>query len=63
MAETRVKSAQITVRVEPHFKAAAERAAKLDRRSVNSLVEKLLHDYMQSVGIDPDKPLPPDSQG
>lgn len=63
MAANRVKPTQITFRVEQHFKEAAEEAARRDSRSLTSLMEKLLRDYMRSVGIDPDKPLPPNPPG
>jgi len=50
----RIKTTQISIRVEPAFKAAAEAAAALDTRSLASLIEKLLRDHMRSIGIDPD---------
>ena len=45
-----VKSAAIGVRVEPVVKQAAEKAAEDDCRSVSSLLEKLLVDYLKTSG-------------
>lgn len=41
------KTSAISVRVPDHVKAAAEKAASDDSRSVASLVEKLLTDYLK----------------
>lgn len=61
MSRSPARQAQITVRVSPEFKAAAEQTARLDSRTLSSLIEKLLRDRMKSVGIDdPDKPPPRD---
>ena len=60
MSRSPARQAQITVRVPPEFKAAAEQAARLDSRSLSSLIEKLLRDYMKAINIDPDNPLPRD---
>lgn len=38
------------VRIQPTVKAAAEKAAVDDRRSLSSLVEKLLTDYLRKKG-------------
>ena len=56
MTENRVKSSDHTSGSTKHFNEAMEEAARRDVRTVNSLIEKLLRDYMRSVGIDPDKP-------
>ena len=56
MARSPDRSAQITVRCPPAFKAGAEHAAHLDSRSLSSLVEKLLTDHMRALGIDPENP-------
>jgi predicted HicB family RNase H-like nuclease len=45
------RSAQLLVRIQPSLKAAAERAAAEDRRSLSSLVEKLLADYLKKKGF------------
>jgi hypothetical protein len=48
---TRVpKDATIGMRVESHVKAAAERAAGEDCRSVASLIEKLLVEHLKKNG-------------
>ena len=44
------KTATINIRVPPGLKEAAEQAAAKDRRSLTSLIEKLLDDYLQGVG-------------
>ncbi len=44
------KTAAIGVRVDPHVKEAAERAAADDHRSVASLLEKLLTEYLTEKG-------------
>ena len=44
------RTVAISVRVEPDLKAAAERAAKDDRRTLASLVEIALIDYLSHKG-------------
>ncbi|MGO4704245.1 hypothetical protein AB4072_00510 [Microvirga sp. 2MCAF38] len=44
------KSAQVLIRLQPSLKAAAETAAKDDARSLSSLIEKLLRDYLKAKG-------------
>lgn len=44
------KTAAIGVRVDPKIKEAAERAAADDHRSVASLLEKLLTEYLTDKG-------------
>jgi hypothetical protein len=46
----RTKTAQVNLRLVPELKAAAERAAADDHRSLTSLVEKLLADYLRERG-------------
>jgi hypothetical protein len=46
-----VKTAQLTLRIEPALKEAAERLAAEERRSVTSLFEKLLVDLMRERGL------------
>ena len=46
MPEKRIKTAQVNLRIEPALKEAAEKAAKEDHRSLTSLIEKLLSDYL-----------------
>jgi hypothetical protein len=50
MTEKRIKTAQVNFRIKPQLKAAAERAAADDQRSLTSLVEKLLTEYLQKNG-------------
>ncbi len=44
------KTAVVMVRMRPSTKAAAEQAAALDERSLSSLIEKLLLDYLRERG-------------
>ena len=48
--EKRLKTAQGNLRIMPALKAAAEKAAADDQRSLTSLVEKLLTDYLRKHG-------------
>lgn len=45
-----VKTNPLGFRVEPEVKEALERAAKADRRSVSSMVEKILVEWLQANG-------------
>lgn len=45
------KTAQVNLRLPPSLKAAAEQAAAKDRRSLTSLIEKLLTDHLESNGF------------
>ncbi|HUA76788.1 MAG TPA: hypothetical protein VMA86_03900, partial [Acetobacteraceae bacterium] len=47
---TVTKSAAIHIRVAPAIKKAAEKAAEADRRSVASLVEKILVEHLVEAG-------------
>jgi hypothetical protein len=47
-AEKRIKTAQVNLRLEPSLKAAAERAAAADMRSLTSYIEKLIADDLQA---------------
>lgn len=44
------KSAQVNLRLQPSLKNAAEKAAADDTRSLTSLIEKLLTDYLKKRG-------------
>jgi hypothetical protein len=44
------RTAAIGIRVEPRIKEAAERAAQKDRRTVASLMEKILVDWLVANG-------------
>jgi hypothetical protein len=57
--EKRIKTAQVNLRLEPALKEAAEKAAEADRRSLTSLVEKLLVDHLRTTGFLPARDLPP----
>ena len=45
--EKRIKTAQVNFRIDPRLKAEAEKAAADDQRSLTSLIEKLLTDYLK----------------
>jgi hypothetical protein len=47
------KTAQVNLRLQPALKSAAERAAADDHRSLTSLIEKLLSDYLRKRGYLP----------
>jgi hypothetical protein len=44
------KEAQVNLRIQPSLKRAAEQAAADDQRSLTSLVEKLLTEYLRKKG-------------
>jgi hypothetical protein len=44
------KTAQVNLRLQPSLKTAAEKAAAADHRSLTSLIEKLLSDYLKKRG-------------
>lgn len=44
------KDAQVNLRLRPSLKAAADKAAKADYRSLTSLIEKLLTEHLQKNG-------------
>jgi hypothetical protein len=50
MVEQRKKTATLNLRIDPALKAAAERSAADDRRSVTSLVELLLSEHLKARG-------------
>lgn len=45
------KTASIGIRIEPEFKEALEQAAKTERRSVASYIEKLIADDLERRGL------------
>lgn len=47
------RTAAIHIRVEPDVKVAVEQAAEADRRTVASLVEKLLVEWLRERGYLP----------
>ena len=44
------KTAQVNLRLQPTLKKAAEQAAAEDHRSLTSLIEKLLTDFLRKKG-------------
>lgn len=50
----KVKTATLSVRLDPVIKAAAESAAVLERRSLTSLLEVLILNHCRTLGIRPD---------
>lgn len=46
----------MTLRVDPEIKAAAEKAAAHDRRSLTNLVEVLLVDHCKALNLYPSTP-------
>lgn len=44
------RSASIGIRVQPDVKAAAEKAAQDDHRTLASLIEKLLTEHLKAKG-------------
>ena len=47
---THIKSATLNIRIDPALKAAAEKFATDDHRSITSLIEKLLTDHLRANG-------------
>jgi predicted HicB family RNase H-like nuclease len=47
----RLKTAELNVRITPRLKAIAQKAAERDQRSLSSLVEKLLTEYCEKIGL------------
>ena len=45
------KTTQFNMRMDPELKEVAEKAAAADRRSLSSLIEKLLEDYCRAQGL------------
>jgi hypothetical protein len=50
MTEKRLKTAQVNLRIDPELKALADQAAKAENRSLTSLIEKLLTDFLRKSG-------------
>lgn len=49
----KLKTAAVSLRMEPCVKDVAERAARMTRRSVSNLIEVLVLDYGKLHGIEP----------
>jgi hypothetical protein len=47
----KVKTATMTLRVDPKIKAAAEAAAEREHRSITSLIEVLILNHCRSLGL------------
>jgi hypothetical protein len=50
MIEKRIKTEQVHLRIRPLLKTAAEKAAADDQRTLTSLIEKLLTEYLIKNG-------------
>lgn len=50
----KVKTATLTVRLDPKIKAAAEAAAEHERRSLTSLLEVLIVNHCRTLGLSPE---------
>lgn len=51
MTVKRLKTAQVNLRIDPDLKTLADKAAEADQRSLTSLIEKLLTDYLKKQGF------------
>ncbi len=51
--QKRLKTAQLSLRIDPGLKEVADRAAADDQRSLTSLIEKLLTDHLRAKGYLP----------
>jgi hypothetical protein len=51
----KVKTATLTLRLDPKIKAAAEAAAEHDHRSLTSLVEVLIVTHCKKLGLSPER--------
>lgn len=51
----KVKTATLTVRLDPKIKAAAEAAAEQDHRSLTSLIEVLIVNHCRTLGMNPER--------
>jgi hypothetical protein len=53
-----MKTAQVILQIEPTLKAAGEKAAAAERRSLAELIEKLLADYCRkrALAVEPSSP-------
>lgn len=50
----KVKTATLTVRLDPKIKAAAEAAAERDHRSLTSFLEVLIVNHCRTLGLSPE---------
>jgi hypothetical protein len=54
MARDKRKTAVVTLRIEPRLKAAAEKAADCDRRSLTNFIEVLIVERCKTLNINLD---------
>lgn len=50
----KVKTATLTVRLDPRIKAAAEAAAQHEHRSLTSFLEVLIVNHCRTLGLNPE---------
>lgn len=50
-ARSKTKTATLSIRIAPEIKAAAEAAAKYERRSITSLIEVLVIRHCDALGL------------
>jgi hypothetical protein len=50
-ARPKVKTATMTLRLDPEIKAAAEAAAMREHRSITNLIEVLILNHCESIGL------------
>lgn len=58
MAREKRKTAVVTLRIEPRVKAAAEKAADHDRRSLTNFIEVLIIERCKALNIKMDTSVP-----
>ena len=46
----KIRTAPLSLRIPPALKEAVEKAAENERRSISSLVEKALYDFLKAKG-------------
>ena len=54
MRRPKIKTATLTLRLDPKIKAAAEAAAEKDHRSLTSLLEVLIVNHCRALGLGPE---------
>lgn len=54
MRRPKIKTATLTLRLDPRIKAAAEAAAERDHRSLTSLLEVLIVNHCRALGLEPE---------
>lgn len=51
----KIKTATLTVRIDPRIKAVAEAAAEQEHRSLTSFLEVLIVNHCRTLGLSPDR--------